>query len=100
MDTTPLSCREAMAMEKPIVASNVGGIPEMIYHEKTGLLANEGDYNMWIKHIQKLVDDKEFAEGLGKEAKNLLLEKFNWNTVAKKFIDAVETYLRKNTQKK
>ena len=100
MDTTPLSCREAMAMEKPIVASNVGGIPEMIYHEKTGLLANEGDYNMWIKHIQKLVDDKEFAEGLGKEAKNLLLEKFNWNTVAKKFIDAVETYLRENTQKK
>ena len=96
MDTTPLSCREAMAMEKPIIASNVGGIPEMIYHEKTGLLVNEGDDKTWVKHIQKLIDEKEFAVRIGKASRELILKKFNWDIVAKKFVDAVQTCIRKD----
>ena len=96
MDTTPLSCREAMAMKKSIIASNVGGIPEMIYHEKTGLLVDEGDDETWIKHIQRLIDDHDYAEKLGIEARNLLLEKFNWDVVAKKFVNAVEDHLKNN----
>ncbi len=35
MDTTPLSCREAMSMQNPVVASKVGGIPEMVFDKKT-----------------------------------------------------------------
>jgi glycosyltransferase involved in cell wall biosynthesis len=96
MDTTPLSCREAMAMEKPIIASNVGGIPEMIYHEKTGLLVNEGDDEVWVKHIQKLIDEKEFAVRIGKASRELILKKFNWDIVAKKFVDTVQTCIRKD----
>jgi hypothetical protein len=93
MDTTPLSCREAMAMEKPIIASNVGGIPEMIYHEKTGLLVNEGDYEAWINSIEQLIGNKELATKLGKQSRELILERFNWDIVAKKFIAVAEKYI-------
>ena len=96
MDTTPLSCREAMSMEKPIIASKVGGIPEMIYDNKTGLLVNEGDYEKWIQCINKIIEDNDFAEKLGKEARKLVLEKFNWKIVAKKFLDVAESHLSKN----
>ena len=95
MDTTPLSCREAMAMKKPIIASNVGGIPEMIYDGKTGFLVNEGDYKKWIEKILEILDDKELAEKLGEEAQRLVIEKFNWDVIAKKFIKVAESYVNK-----
>jgi len=82
-------------MEKPIIASNVGGIPEMIYDGKTGFLVNEGDYKKWIENILKILDDKELAKKLGKEARRLVIEKFNWDVVAKKFIKVAESYVNK-----
>ena len=36
MDTTPLSCREAISMKNPVVASKVGVIHEMVHYNKTG----------------------------------------------------------------
>ena len=98
MDTTPLSCREAMSMEKPIIASNVGGIPEMIYDKKTGLLVNEGDSENWTKNISFLIENKDIANRLGKEARQLVIEKFNWETVAKKFIVVLEDTLKRKNQ--
>ena len=95
MDTTPLSCREAMAMKKPIISTRVGGIPEMIYDKETGFLADEGDYQTWIESIKSLLNNKELAEKLGNNARELLLEKFNWDVVAKKFLVAAESVLQK-----
>ena len=95
MDTTPLSCREAMAMKKPIIGTRVGGIPEMIYDKKTGCLVNEGDDKAWMESIELLLDDKKLAEEFGNNAKELLLEKFNWDVVAKKFLVSAESVLQK-----
>ena len=36
MDTTPLSCREVVSMENPVVSLKVGVIPEMVHYNKTG----------------------------------------------------------------
>ncbi|WP_428324987.1 glycosyltransferase family 4 protein [Nitrosopumilus sp.] len=94
MDTTPLSCREAMSMEKPIIASKVGGIPEMIYNDETGLLAEEGNAEQWIEKIIKILDNKEFAEQLGKNARKLVIDKFNWDKLAKNFIQIVSKEMK------
>ena len=87
-----------MAMKKPIIGTRVGGIPEMIYDKETGFLVDEGDYQSWIKNIKLLIEDKELARKLGEDARKLLLEKFNWDTVAKKFAVVAKTHL--NEQKK
>ena len=93
MDTTPLSCREAMAMQNPVVATKVGGIPEMIYDGETGFLVGEGDYQMWIKKINVLIKDKEIGRRLGKNARELVVEKFNWDKLSKEFIDIIKPYI-------
>ena len=94
MDTTPLSCREAMSMEKPIIATSVGGIPEMIYDDKTGFLVKEGDHQTWIKKIEILIEQKELSLRLGKNAKQLVIEKFNWEKLSIEFLNAVKPYLK------
>ena len=93
MDTTPLSCREAMAMQNPVVATKVGGIPEMIYDDETGFLVGEGDYKMWIKKINVLIKDKEIGRRLGKNARELIVEKFNWDKLSKEFVDIIKPYI-------
>ena len=93
MDTTPLSCREAMAMQNPVVATKVGGIPEMIYDDETGFLVGEGDYQMWIKKINVLIKDKEIGRRLGKNARELIVEKFNWDKLSKEFVDIIKPYI-------
>ena len=84
-----------MAMKKPIIGTRVGGIPEMIYDKKTGCLVDEGDDKAWIESIELLLNDKNLAAKFGDNARNLLLEKFNWDVVAKKFLVAAESVLQK-----
>ena len=93
MDTTPLSCREAMAMQNPIVATKVGGIPEMVYDNETGFLIAEGDYNKWIEKLSLFINDKELSQKIGNKARKLVIEKFNWDILAKKFVELAESYL-------
>ena len=65
---------------------------------ETGFLADEGDYQTWIESIKSLLNNKELAEKLGNNARELLLEKFNWDVVAKKFVAAAESALEKRIQ--
>ena len=98
MDTTPLSCREAMAMQNPIVATKVGGIPEMVYDNETGFLIDEGDYNKWIEKLSLLINDKELSQKIGNKARQLVIEKFNWDVLAKRFVKVVEARLGENVK--
>ena len=67
----------------------------MIYDKKTGCLVDEGDDKAWIESIELILNDKKLAEKFGNNARDLLLEKFNWDVVAKKFLVAAESVLQK-----
>ncbi|MEK6764604.1 MAG: glycosyltransferase family 4 protein [Planctomycetota bacterium] len=56
---------EAMAMRKPLVATNAGGTPEIVQDGITGLLVKPGDSSGMAKCIKKLLDDKYLAEQYG-----------------------------------
>lgn len=93
MDTTPLSSREAQLMERPVVATRIGGIPEVVIDKKTGFLVAESDYKGWIEKIRLLVGDKKLAIEIGKAGRQFIIENYNWEIVAKRFVDAATEYL-------
>ncbi len=56
---------EAMFFGKPVVASSVGGVPELVRHEENGLLVPPGDPILMAASISRLLDDKALAARLG-----------------------------------
>ena len=54
-----LAALEAMACEVPVISTNVGGIPEVNIHNKTGFLSNVGDVDDMAKNALSLLQDEE-----------------------------------------
>ena len=61
----------------------------MIYDGKTGFLVDEGNADQWIEKISFILKNKNAANEMGKAAKELIIEKFNWETLAKDFLTIV-----------
>jgi glycosyltransferase involved in cell wall biosynthesis len=71
-----LSILEAMALSRPVVASAVGGIPEMIDHGRTGLLVPPHDAAALAAAITRLLTDHPYADTLGRAGHDLVHERF------------------------
>jgi glycosyltransferase involved in cell wall biosynthesis/CelD/BcsL family acetyltransferase involved in cellulose biosynthesis len=63
---SPLSVMEFMQAGKPVVATRVGGVPELVEHERTGLLVEPGDPAGLAGAIGRLLRDREFAAEAGR----------------------------------
>jgi glycosyltransferase involved in cell wall biosynthesis len=71
-----LTVLEAMALSRPVVASNVGGIPEMIEDGVTGLLVPPRDAGALAAAILRLLRDHPLADTLGRAGHDLVHESF------------------------
>jgi glycosyltransferase involved in cell wall biosynthesis len=71
-----LSILEAMALSRPVVASNVGGIPEMIENGETGLLVPPHDAAALGDAIARLLTDHPYADTLARAGHDLVYERF------------------------
>jgi glycosyltransferase involved in cell wall biosynthesis len=68
---------EAMAMERPVVASRVGGIPDLIEQDVNGLLVRPGDVKGLADALEKLLNDKRLARKMGREGRKRIKEQFS-----------------------
>ncbi|MCD4664982.1 MAG: glycosyltransferase family 4 protein, partial [Bacteroidales bacterium] len=79
---------EAMASECPIVATNVGGIPEQVKNGYNGFLVEPQDFETFAARISYLLDDDEFRIAMGENGRKRLIEKgWTWDNYAKKVLD-------------
>ncbi len=76
---------EAMALGKPIVASNIGGIPDLVIHGKNGFLVPPKNPKKLAKYIQILLEDEEKRENMGLAGKKMSL-----NFSAENMVDKIE----------
>jgi glycosyltransferase involved in cell wall biosynthesis len=65
MDNLPTVIMEAMAAGLPVVSTNVGGVPEMVLHNETGLLVSPDDPAALVDAIEKFVVDPALARKFG-----------------------------------
>lgn len=84
------SLLDAMACRLPIVATRVGGIPEVVKHGKTGLLVSPRSPKSLAKAILKLYQDRELAHRLGQKGYEEVHHKFSAESMASKSIDFYE----------
>ena len=71
-----LTILEAMALSRPVVASNVGGIPEMIEDGVTGLLVPPQDPPALAAAIVRVLNDHQLADVLGRAGHDLVHDRF------------------------
>ncbi|MBI2664913.1 glycosyltransferase [Candidatus Woesearchaeota archaeon] len=76
---------EAIASGTPVIGSNVGGIPDIIMHEKTGLLVPEKAPDELADAIVRVLSDKKLNKKLTENAFAFVKERFTWNLVADRF---------------
>ena len=80
----PNSLMEAMALEMPCIASNVGGVPELIEHNVDGLIFEPKNSKKFADLIRLLLEDENLQKKLCINARKKMTNEFNWNQIIKK----------------
>jgi glycosyltransferase involved in cell wall biosynthesis len=78
---------ESLLMARPTVATRVGGMPETVLHEQTGLLVNPHDPPALAAAILRLIEDPALGEKLGRRGRQLMLERYTTETMTEAVAD-------------
>jgi len=78
---------EALACGTPVIASNVGGTPEVIDNNENGILVPSNDHEKLADAINFLLSDKSLGEKLGREGRKCVIEKFSIEATVNKLIN-------------
>jgi glycogen(starch) synthase len=86
----PYVCLEAMACSKPVVASRVGGIPEIVEDGKSGLTFNPTSISDFENCVARLLQDEDERLAMGRNARRILESKFTSEVTAKMTVQVYE----------
>ena len=88
-----LAALEAMACEVPVIASRVGGIPEVITDGETGFLSEVGDIPKMAADASRLVADEKLRKEMGAKARDSAISRYRTDIVIPQYIDFYEEVL-------
>ena len=89
-DSMPLVALEAALMGRPVVATNVEGIPEVVIHEHTGILVEQENSEALAAGVIFLLSHPETARQMGQVARRRVKEVFSWE----RHVDAYDALYR------
>ena len=88
-----LAVLEAMASGTPVIASRLGGLPEIVRDGETGFLVPPGDVAALRERLQTLLGDPSLQRRLGQNARQDVLDRFTWRKVAERCLQAYSDVL-------
>jgi glycosyltransferase involved in cell wall biosynthesis len=86
-DNCPMVVLEAMASGAPVVASRVGGIPDLIDHGKTGYLCDPGDVDDIRSHIADVLEQPQLSSAIARRAKEVASQRFHPREIAARHLE-------------
>jgi N-acetyl-alpha-D-glucosaminyl L-malate synthase BshA len=89
-----LAALEAMACELPVIASRVGGLPEVVTDGETGFLSAVGDVDKMADDVIRLVTDRKFRRQMGRAARASAIERYSTHKIIPQYIEFYERVLR------
>jgi len=90
---TPLKPLEAMAMGKPVLASDVGGLKELVSHEATGLLFPAESADAFVEAAARLGNDPGLLARLGRRARESMVAERTWPQIVSRYLPAYASVL-------
>ena len=85
---------EAMASGKPVIASSVGGLKEIVSDGSTGLLVEPSDPIDLADKIILLLSDRSLREQLSRNARKLVVDNYSCNVICDRILDVYNTAIR------
>ena len=82
LDCCPTTILEASLMERPVVASRIGGVPEIILEGETGWSINNKAADAWTEKLSALAQDSKLRRRMGAAGKKWVTEEFGWKRIA------------------
>ena len=89
-ENCPYSVLETLAIGKPIIGSNLGGIPELVKNNESGLIYTYNKPKELQEKMRVLFENKELADELGKNAKQIAKEEYSKESYYNKIINIYE----------
>ena len=90
---TPLKPLEAMAMRKPVIASNIGGHRELLRDGETGLLFKPGDASSLAQSIGRLLDEPLLRDNLAGRGREWVLQEHSWGKTTSAYAEIYQQAL-------
>jgi len=85
LDGRPLSIMESLSMGVPVIASRIGGIPEMVIDKKTGILCEKQNVKEFVDAILKLKKNRALLMNMSKNAREFALKNFSNKVAEEKY---------------
>ena len=79
-----------MAMELPVITSNVGAVPEIVVDGETGYLIQPGDSNAFVERLRALIDSPSTRARMGSAGRSLAVGEFSLKRNVPRFIELLE----------
>ena len=93
-DNLPITLLEAMALGMPIVSTNVGGIPDLLNHNKTAKLVNKNDVDSMVDHIIEYIAKDEERLRITSNARELIEKEFHKEIVILKWTSLIDEIVK------
>ena len=90
IESVPQSILEAFYLKIPVVATNVGGVHELVSDNKTGLLVTPNNSEELLEKINHLLNDVELCNRLANNAYEFVMKNFSWEVLLPKYIKLYE----------
>jgi len=98
-ENAPMAVLEAMAAGKPVVATAVGGVPDIVIEGETGFLVSPGDDEALARRLGQVLADGSLRARLGRRAREVARERFHVERIARQYYELYGRVLA-NAQKR
>ena len=92
-----VACLEAMAHGRPVVASGVGGLLDLVVNGETGILVEPGNVQALRAALERLLSDPRLRRRMGDAGRQRAAEHFSWPRVTRKTLDVYARYAGKKS---
>jgi len=90
-ESIPQVIKEAFYLKVPVIATNVGGNPELVVHQETGILVPPEDPEKLMIAINNLLDNEEARKNFANNAFEFINKNFSWDVLLEKYTNLYES---------